>query len=486
MLAAVGKENIYLSAQPEITFFKIAYKRYTNYSIEPTPQYFKSPADFGRRCTVNISKNADLLSTTYLYVELPSIQQEQYTTVSKSFAWVKKIGVALINYVELEIGGVIVDRQYGDFMNIWNEITVSLGLRTSYNKMIGNTSYLTEYSNTKRSYILYIPLHFWFCLNTGLALPLIALIHNDIKIHIEFNDLSFCYNIAPSNYISVLNNFCLLNPGEYFTQTILNNEIIGEFVSFDQVNQILYYNQVKGTFTIPTTAYDTSLTAIGTTSNYVIDFNPNGVAVTNIDYFKSNPPSILDAYLLVSYIYLDNIERYHFMNKDHQYLIPIIQTLNPQTATSTNINYKLQFYNPVKLLMWRAILSSNIDANNQFNYTSIPYTKTEQDLITSHLIVLNSKNRMNLTSNEYYTYIPQYEYEFTNQQTGIYLYSFALNPKDIDPSGSMNFSRLDDAYLQLTMNKIVSYQNPASIVCYAVTYNLLRIIDGIGGLAWNS
>ena len=484
ILAAIGKENLYLSAQPEITFFKIAYKRYTNYSIEPTPQYFKSTPDFGRRCTVNISKNADLMGETYLYVELPSIQQETFT-INKSFAWTPKVGLALINYVELEIGGIIVDRQYGDFMNIWNEITVSLGLREGYNKMIGNMPYLMEYSNSKRSYIMYIPLYFWFCLNTGLAIPLIALIHNDIKIHVNFNDFDKCYNISPSNYISVLNNVCLLKPGEHFIQTILNNEIIGEFVFFDQVNQILYYNQIKGTFVIPTILNDISLSAIGINSNFVINFNTTSVPVTNIDYFKSNPPTLANAYLLVSYIYLDNFERYHFMNKNHEYLVQVTETLTPYTATSTNINYKLTFYNPVKLLLWRSCLLSNINANDHFNYMTTPYTKNE-DLITSSLVVVNSLEIMSLKSNEYYTYIPQYMYQFTNKQKGIYMYSFSLNPKDIDPSGTMNFSRLNDAYLELTMNKVVSYQNPASIICYAVKYNLLRIIDGIGGLAWNT
>ena len=131
LLVSVGKENLYLSGQPEITFFKIAYKRYTNYSIEPTPQYFKTTPDFGRRCTVNISKNADLLGKIYLYVELPTIQLENHSLLPrgiKQFSWVEKIGIALINFIEIEIGGVIVDRHYSDWINIWHELTNSMGL----------------------------------------------------------------------------------------------------------------------------------------------------------------------------------------------------------------------------------------------------------------------------------------------------------------------------------------------------------------------
>lgn len=487
MLVSVGKENIYLSTEPEITFFKLAYRRYTNYSIEPTPQYFKTTPDFGRRCTVNISKNADLMWKTYLYVELPSIQQENFSTnVTANFAWVNKIGMALINFVELEIGGTIVDRHYGDWLNIWNEITISLGLRNSYNKMIGNISTLTQYSATKNSIILYIPLSFWFCLDTGIALPLIALTHNDVKIHLEFNDFSTCYNIQPTSYITVLNTYCLLKPGELFTQTYQNTTIIGSFVSFDPVNQLLYYNTIKGTFTIPTINNDPNYVLIGNTSKFQVNIKPLSVAVTNNNYFKYNTPSIIDAYLLVSYVYLDNFERYHFINNDHEYLVPIVQYLSAQSIYSANASYKLSFYNPVKLIAWRCCLQSNINSNNQFNYTSLPYTSTDEDLITSHTIVINSINRMNLTSNEYYTYVPNYEYEFTTIQRGIYLYSFALDPKDLQPSGTMNFSKIDDAYLQLSMNKIVNYQNPAVIQGYGIHYNLFRISNGIGGLTFNS
>jgi hypothetical protein len=107
LLVSVGKENIYLSSQPEITFFKMAHKRHTNFSIDTIAQYFKSTPDFGRRVTVNLSKNADLLEKIFLYVELPDIIKENHSVLPtgvKKFAWVKKIGLAIISFVDLEIG----------------------------------------------------------------------------------------------------------------------------------------------------------------------------------------------------------------------------------------------------------------------------------------------------------------------------------------------------------------------------------------------
>ena len=485
ILVSVGKENIYLSAQPEITFFKIAYKRYTNFSVEPIPQYFKTTPDFGAKCTVNLAKNADLLSSTFLYVELPNIQMENFTNNTSNFAWVKKIGLALINYVEIEIGGYVIDRHYGDWINIWNEITRNQSTYTSYNKMIGNISELINYSQTKTSTILYIPLSFWFCLDTGLAVPLIALIHNDIKINVQFNDIENCYNVSPSYFISVTNNICIYKPGEYFYQNYQNNKIIGEFIYFDTINQYLYYNPIKGSFVIPplnntSNAYN----LIGYDSQYIMNIVPSSVIVQNNDYFKFNKPSLISSYLLVDYIYLDNYERTKFLNNSHQYLIPTVQTVSDQIIYSMNFGYKLPLINPVKLLVWRGLLVSNDTNNDHFNYTTMPYTETEENIIIKNSLIINSINRMDLDSIEYYTYIPRYQYSLGNEY-GIYMYSFALNPKDIQPSGSMNFSKIDDAYLQLKLNKIVNYQNPVSFKCYAVQYNLLRISNGIGGLGFN-
>jgi hypothetical protein len=487
ILVSVGKENIYLSAQPEITFFKMAYRRHTNFSSEPTPQYFKTTPDFGRRCTVNVGKNADLMGQSYLYVELPSIQFENIISSLnvKKFAWVKKIGLALINYIEFEVGGTIIDRHYGDWINIWIEMTTSMGLNKSVQHMIGDTHDLTGLSQSKSSRILYIPLYFWFCQDTGLALPLIALAHNDIKIHVDFNNIDVCYKLSPAYFMTVNNSFCLYKPGEKIYQVYQNNKILGEFVYFDSINQKLYYNAIKGKFIVPTTNNDPKLKIVGETSGFESHLKVESVVVKDTDYFKFNKPSLINAYIVVNYIYLDNFERANFLNNSHEYLIQVVQTLPEQVMYSLNVTYKLPLYNPVKLLVWRAILTSNQNSNDQFNYTTFPYTDEEEYLINKNLIVINSVNRMELDTEEFYTNIPKYQYNISNRQKGIYMYSFAVNPLDLQPSGSMNFSKVDDAYIQMKMNKITNYQNPVAVKGYAVQYNLLRISNGIGGLVFN-
>jgi hypothetical protein len=489
LLSSVGKENLYLSAQPEITFFKIAYKRYTNYSIEPTPQYFKTTPDFGRRCTVNISKNADLLGQTYLYIELPDIippiTQNPLLQNVKKMAWANKIGLSIINFIEFEIGGVTVDRHYGDWLNIWHELTNKKGNHTGYNKMIGNTKYLTDYDNKKESNILYIPLSFWFCLDYGLALPLLALFNNDVKIHVDFNNINYCYNQNPDHYINILEDFSLFNYNELIKQNVNGTIASGRFIYYDVITKNLYYTAIKGTFLIPTINNDTNYSITGAQSGYTVNIMASSYVYNDDDYFKY-PPSISNAYLLSNYIFLDNVERLFFMKNSHDYIVPIVQTLPLQNINSLNVKYKLSLFNPCKLIVWRCILQSNNNINDFFNYTTKPFTAEEEDLIISHKVIINSIEMMQQYSPEYYTYLPKYQYKISSVSNGIYLYSFCLNPLNIVPSGSINFSRIDDAYLQLTMNKIISYQNPAILRGYSMYYSILRIDKGIGGLLYNS
>jgi hypothetical protein len=485
LLVSVGKENIYLSSEPEITFFKITHKRHTNFSIETIAQYFKSTPDFSRRVTVNLSKNADLLEKIYLYVELPDIIKENHSVLPtgiKNFAWVKKVGLALLNFVDLEIGGILIDRHYGDYLNIWGELVLSLGRKKGMSKMTGDIDVLTNYSNGKNTYSLYVPFNFWFCLDSGIALPIVAMIHNDIKIHVEFNDFNKCYLQRPTNYVKTNEPYSLFKTGEIIKQTIGSNTILGEFVYFDALTNNLYYNKIKDDFLIPSTTGDLNYSIVGETSQFKQTLTNTSIIVVDEDYFRYNTPSLQTAFLLVNYIYLDNTERFMFMNNTHEYLVPVIQNIQEQTFYSTNISYKIPFVNPVKIIFWRAQLVSNYNANDLFNYTLTPLSTNK--LIINELVVLNSINRMELSKPEYYTNIQIYQNKFTSAPEGIHMYTFCINPLDYQPSGTINFSKIDDSYLSINFNKLVNYQNPVTVRAYGIQLNIFRVMDGLGGLGY--
>ena len=487
ILVSVGKENIYLSSDPEITFFKMTHKRHSNFSTETIAQYFKSTPDFSRKVTVNLSKNADLLGPIILYVELPDIIKENSSVLPtgiKKFAWVKKIGLALLSYVDLEIGGVLIDRQYGDYLNIWNELTLNLGRKKAFNTMIGNVDILTKYSNGKTSYSLYVPLNFWFCQDSGISLPIVAMIHNDIKIHVQFNDFNKCYLETPTNYIQTSEPYSLFKVGEIIRQTVGGVTAIGRFVYFDTLNNNMYYNVISGTFSIPTINNDQNYIIVGDESQYIQNLLTTSIVTVDEDYFRFNTPTLQDAYLLVDYIYLDNSERFLFINNTHEYLVPVIQNIQPQTFYSTNISYKIPFFNPVKIIFWRAQLVSNYNSNDLFNYTLDPLSTNTNRIISQEHIVLNSINRIEIGLPEYYSLVQIYQNKFTSSPDGFHMYSFCINPLDYQPSGTLNFSKIDDAYLAINFNKLVNYQNPAIVTAYGIQLNIFRVINGLGALGY--
>ena len=194
-LVAYGAQDVFLTGTPEITFWKVSYRRHTNFALESIEQTFQGQADFGRRVTCTISRNGDLCYRTYLQVTLPEINQ----STAQHARWLDFVGEQLIAQVEVEIGGQRIDRQYGDWMHIWNQLTMSSEQQRGYFKLIGNTTQLTYITDPTFAEIsgpcsaagvpnqvcaprkalpettLYVPLQFWFNRNPGLALPLIAL-----------------------------------------------------------------------------------------------------------------------------------------------------------------------------------------------------------------------------------------------------------------------------------------------------------------------
>jgi len=225
-LVAYGAQDVFLTGTPEITFWKVSYRRHTNFAMESIEQTFQGQADFGRRVTCTISRNGDLCYRTYLQVTLPEINQDLKKDTSDEGVyarWLDFIGEHLVAQVEVEIGGQRIDRQYGDWMHIWNQVTLTKEQQRGYYKMIGNTTALTYItdphfapvsgpcasSNDAPSQVcaprnalpettLYIPLLFWFSKNPGLSLPLIALkCVGQKNIHPKTSEHCFGKNMLP-------------------------------------------------------------------------------------------------------------------------------------------------------------------------------------------------------------------------------------------------------------------------------------------------
>ena len=431
-LVATGRQDIYLSGNPQTTFFKQVYRRHTNFSMETRRIPMETQPDFNKLITITVPRDGDLLSQLVLEITLPQITaagpvppiqnipcgiatvaNTDYVTIQDNVNYVNGLAYAMIDYISIWIGQQEIDRQYGEFLYLWAQLTTPGSKKDGLNAMTGTTE---VYDSTGGSlggpYHLYLPLSFWFCRNPGLALPLIALQATPVKI-----------------YIKMKNGYDMVWRTSY-EQAILN----------------------------------------GTSCPPLID----------------SPPTITEMTLWGDYIYLDTDERRRFVSSKHEYLIEQTQQQKrfsiPQNARTATV--PLIFNHPMKEMIWVVNQDRMLDAHEWFNYGSrllLEYGIPNQDLISDALLQFDGFDRFERQNAQYFRLVQPYQRHTAIPNDFIYVYSFSLAPEASQPQVSCNGSRIDNIVLQLTMNPIVkSY--PSGVTVYVTNYNVLRIVAGLGGV----
>ena len=190
-LVAVGEQDTHLTGNPQITYFKFVYRRHTNFSMESISQSFSGSADFGNSMIAQIERKGDLIYKMFLQIKLPAPSSVITSTGGTPCEnWVNNIGNALIEYIEIEVGGQLLDKQYGLWFDIWNELTDPLHNEwTLVGKKASNNEFNKVNTNSSR---YYIPLKFWFCRNTALAFPLLAIPYYEMKLKMKLRSLVQC------------------------------------------------------------------------------------------------------------------------------------------------------------------------------------------------------------------------------------------------------------------------------------------------------
>ena len=197
-LVAYGAQDVYLTGNPQITYFKVVYRRHTNFSVETIEQSIDS-ARPDNRYTVRVPRNGDLATNSCLKVRLAQVTKGELSGVDE-IAWVRRLGHAMIRQVRVDIGGTTIDTHAGTWLDIWYELTHKDNQERGYRKMIGDVPELTElktvadaataYTSVLPEYTVYVPFQFWFCRNTGLALPLIALQYHEVSFQVELENIT--------------------------------------------------------------------------------------------------------------------------------------------------------------------------------------------------------------------------------------------------------------------------------------------------------
>ena len=479
-LASKNAADLYLTADPEVTFFKMVYKRYTNFSQELIPLIFNKEPSFGQQSVCKITNNGDLINKMYFSTILPSIPKlfDNVTGEEEKiikYAWVKKIGYALIKSIELEIGGITIDRQFGEYLNLWYELSETV-LKGTLDRLIGNISDLYDFSNGKDDYELIIPLKFWFCDNIGNSLPIIAINFNDIKINLAIEKIEILLRQSATSYIEIDENFCQFSENEIIYQNTSSNTIYNIFSHYDYNTKRMYYIKFNEDFT--------------NSDSYKI-YNDSGYFVTATGITVDNKKDIIsielsDSKLLVNYIFLDNAERYKFIVSDHEYLISLVSFQGESRISDNYFKVKVGFSQLCKQLFFVAQYSdiSRGEIKDLYNYKN-GISSSSLGLIKNTEFFLNSVARSSIFDYQYFSYLHPLYYCSNSPSEGINMFSFSLDPENNLPKGSCNFSEIENIHFVLEFNGDVSVEKQILFKIYSHEYNVLRISDGLCELAFS-
>ena len=511
-LVAYGAQDIYLTGNPQITFFKVVYRRHTNFSMESIVQTFSGNENFGGEVVATISRNGDLVGRMYLE------HRAKFTTVttndSHQIGLSEHYGHSLIKECEIEIGGQRIDKHTSMWNRVYSDLTEfnpsghfgasvppgttdPTGNGTLYQLMTGNGYGLNtainganvefgvcsadgttescngfEYHNGSdgggevdtAAYIdtgkIFLPLNFWFCRNPGLALPLIALQYHEVKVKMTFEALANLGYLSPAGDDTFDTNTVVMSEGGGANEVVISDD----------------------------------------------SFN-----------------------LWCDYIYLDTDERRRFAQVSHEYLIEQLQ-YSESTISTQSPSIDLNFNHPVKELVWTMRNESDGATggrcqtfSNGGNGDPTASPASIDPMGGNFQLKLNGHDRFKERDSKYFTrtQVWQHHTGYGGVPTSavhngdldvdtavsnwgvdsIAVYSFALKPEEHQPSGTCNFSRIDNAQLvgtslttiKLTdtdglVNEALSGGNAdvVKLTIFAVNYNVLRIMSGMGGLAYSN
>jgi len=604
-LVAYGAQDVYLTGNAQITFWKVVYRRHTNFSIETIEHTLSGNPDFGRKSTATIIRNGDLATKICLMVTLNTVTWNPRNPGSKApkFAWVRRLGHALIKSIEVSIGGSRIDKQYGVWMDLWYELTHDINQERGYRAMIGDVEELTRLDepdsqgNIKDQYTMYIPLQFWFCRNSGLALPLIALQYHEVRIDFEFEDVNklivwqtddqgntpdlkglemkeasilvdYVYldsverrrfaqvgheylieqvqftgdetitGNAKSSNIQYKSKLGFNHPTKELIWVVKNSTFAGDDRaggSFGVGHKFLCYthddnkwedalrdaanNIANGMITINpgTTGSGSSLSSssISDMESYInlsgavmsvdVKTRPTHDVRFNIFISGSTPTSMtFKRYPLYNGIPTNNGAS-GFNYADYIDEVQVNVDTNAQTFVATVISHSLSLTEIVPIDS-NNLIDQRYNTNNTGNPNDVFVIQPQNyglrldgkgNPIAEAGLQLNGHDRFDPRLSGYFNYVQPYNCHTRTPADGVNVYSFGLHPEQHQPSGTANLSRIDNTVLILRLSdplrnnfgKASQLQidvSDSKLWVFAFSYNILRIMAGMGGLAYSN
>jgi Large eukaryotic DNA virus major capsid protein/Major capsid protein N-terminus len=478
-LVAYGAQDLYLTGEPEITFFKNIYKRHTNYSVEAIEQTFSGQVGFGKRVSCTISRNGDLITNMYLEVVMEADGATWFPVE------------ALVKEVELEIGGQKIDRHYSDWFRIYDELFRTGTQKNAYFRMT-NFPNEDQVIGTPIKRRLYLPLIFFFNKEPGMALPLIALQFHEVKVHFTFANASEIdgLKVGSSDLDATLYaDYVYLDTEERKRFASSNHELLIEQLQFTGNESItLGPNKVQKNIRLN---FNHPVKYLA----WVVKGNKHGM-YNNAHPFPWNEDLKDENGDLVYEVSEDAL--------DEQATKDILTSAAKGWSASEveNIFAAIKDGNPLPVPDGKTIADFYLHRQYKFTGEGSYIDDTYAPLYSAKL-QLNGHDRFSERKGSFFNQVQSYQCCQSLPAAGIYMYSFALEPRKHQPTGTCNFSRIDNATLQLTFKSLSTATKNAKniesdnstvtnrydlrdVKVYAVNYNVLRIMSGMGGLAFSN
>jgi hypothetical protein len=513
-LVAYGAQDIYLTGNAQITFFKVVYRRHTNFAMETIEQTVEGTSTLGTsvsKGTVVISRNGDLVGKVWVSSDTALIED----------------GDSLINTVELQIGGQMIDKHYKEWLQIWAELTVPAGKRLAYKNMTGALSHGLNSTGTAGVNMVQVPLCFFFNRNPGLSLPLIALQYHEVKLIFEWGTST---NVGAAASVRVWCDYVYLDTDERRRFAQVSHEYLIEHVQRNELtnttsNTLTFNHPVKELiWTSPATnAYVNAKLQLNGHDRFTAQqpeyfqlrqpfCHHTSVPGANVPQFDRpvmlSTPLSAGPYNLQALAGDDATNVTTTCSTDDDACMGVLSSLTADGAVTESGDglFTLiireasadQTYNVGDIVQLRitaldedtadvdvwSVQTFQVTAVRVGTISSKTYTELTLDrnpltnaLATGGALTLTADDKLiiNIIGR-----VQDPLSDCSQLTSKINCYSFALKPEEHQPSGTCNFSRIDTAKL------IFNTAPGANFNCYAICYNVLRIMSGMGGLAYSN
>ena len=491
-LVAYGAQDVYLTGNPKVTFFQAVYKRHTNFAMELIQQTVSGTAGNQTRLSVTIARNGDLVGNMHLALTPVVPSATMLLTSTNSNYDTNWIAERAVSAVELTIGGQRIDKHYQTWWRLYAELFLNESDKYAWGKMTTMANYNTTQTSRPK---VYLPLLFFFNRNPGLYLPLIALQYHEVRL--DFDTTAYYNSYFQGSAFEVWANYIYLDTEERRRFAQKGHEYLIEQIQHTGGDALTSGSSEEGNVQLVRVAFNHPVKELVWCYQNPTSAAQQSTQLNGMWNFSTSQANVNVTCDTRTFAQSGNYLLPHLTGVPHLYVpagfAPGSNVGSTTTGTAAALNNGL----------WSTVNSNLVTSNVLYSATSANVywveegTQAPSSNVVAGLgqfgvevgplhqfkVVLNGQDRFKEQSGKYFNQIQPFYHHTGTPYPGIYVYSFALQPEEHQPTGTCNFSRIDNAQLAITLK---SNSQATTQKMFAINYNVLRIQSGMGGLAFSN